>query len=317
MLIGGKREGREIEIASCRYESIVDDARAETNVIINFMQMLPEGLRIQPFKGVTKSIRDMPGEEIKLGDEAIDRELYISAIDVPSAKWLLSFSKVKDVLKLMLEEHQTSYITKRSVSLRRDGLDIKNFDEMIEKSLFISKVFDELLTAPWVYLSQKYQFDELIISSLGLPRVEGVINDFPIRVAINQSKSIELSIRIDLSQACSKDLEICGKQSTLEVQNPVEGYEELNNIVTIGMQSNSSTNAFRDLSLHDKIRSFFSRYPRSSIISSRLRLQINGRNDSMLEFLIHEALGLAQTLREAYKTPATLEDTEENPFREV
>ena len=166
--------------------------------------------------------------------EAIDNELYISAIDTSTTEWLLSFPKVREVLQLMISEHQTSHITKRSVSLRRDSLNINNFDEMIDKSLFISKVLDEHLSIPWLQLSQKYQLDDLVISSIGLPRLEGEIDDFPIRIAVNQSKVIELSIRIDLSQACSKDLEICGNQSSLEVANPVYEFEELNHIVSIG-----------------------------------------------------------------------------------
>ena len=295
MLLTGQHNNREIQISSVRYESIVDDPRDETELQLILKQTLPEGLRVHPFEGIDKKIKELPHTTIVIGHETIDKKLFIAAHDVHTSKWLLSFGPIKEVLKMILDEHLTSRIEGRSIYLRREGLSTNNFQEMIDKATFMATIIDDHLMLSWKQLIQRFNLDPIMIDSNGLPRVQGTIEDFPIRLSLNQNPEIMLNIRVDLTQSCPKDVEMCGHKSDAVIAYPIDYFEEVQKIARLGMNQNSlksqqTFQAFRNSALHDKIRSFFARYPYASLTNGRLRLQVTGRNDSMLEFFIKEIL---------------------------
>ena len=249
MLISGKFRNRDVQITTQYHESIVDDRRNETEIRIFLRQNLPNGLRIQPELSVDRKIRHSAPVEFKTGIEKFDNNLYIAAIDVPTAKWFIASAKARAVMNKMLKEHSTSKILGRSVMLRRNGYHVRKFDEALIEGFQMAEALDEQLLSAWKQCQSAFNMQNPIIDANGYPRIEGKVDEFAVRAAVNQGEHAILSVRVELGPHCSKDLELCGLQSDRMISRSPMTVEGLDDQMVIGLSAVNSLRIILDPNL--------------------------------------------------------------------
>lgn len=287
-----------VQIFARRIGGIDFEPRDETEFKIQLLNGLPEGLYIGPIKSMSKAMESEPDSRPISISESLDPKLIGLTVDPASTKTLLAHPEVQESLLAMVDGHPLCRVNNRNVILRTVGLSTDDFDDWVDKILFLATTLDNSVNRSWEELADKYTLRMRPPDRNGYPSLRGKVNGLNIKISINLASGLTTYLRVSLGPDFPHDLTLIGSQYPKpEGLVPLAEVDYGEVATAFAEYPKRAIPVLNAPEVKEVLTFLFKTIPKSDIQYGELRLRISGRLDTSLEGVLKESITIAQMLQ--------------------
>ncbi|MGC6506888.1 MAG: hypothetical protein ACON4U_00655 [Myxococcota bacterium] len=288
------------QIFARRLGSLEHEPRDETEFRIQLLNGMPEGLYVGPIVYSAKASEIEPeSKPTNIADE-LDPHLMALTQDPDATRYLMSHTEVRDALTALIDAHPLSRINNRMVSLRKIGIQTDDFDDWVDKVLYLVTTLDNCVNRAWESLADKYTLKLRPPDRNGYPALRGKIDGHQIKINLITADGLSTYIRVSLGSEFPHDLTLIGSEyAKPDGLVPLKGVDYGNVATAYADYPERAEIILNDENVKELLTFLFRTIPKSDIQYGELRLRINGRLDDALEGVINESISIAKMLFKA------------------
>jgi hypothetical protein len=289
-----------VQVYSRKLGGLDHEPRDETEFRIQLLNGTPEGLYICPIAHMSKAMELEPESRPISISKELDPSLFALAQDLDATEYLFSHQEILEALTALSDAHPLSKVNNRIVSLRKIGIDPDDFDDWVDKALFLATTIDSCVNRAWETVAEKFTLRLRPPDRNGFPALHGKIDGHQIKISITTGSGLTTYVRISLGVEFPHDLTLVGK----EYSKP-EGLVPMQNVDYDGLATAYSEYPERAIlilnnpEVKEVLKFIFETIPQSDIQYGELRLRIQGRLDKNLEGVLTESITVAKMLNYA------------------
>ena len=170
------------QVFARRLGGLNHEPRDETEFRIQLLNGMPEGIYIGPIAHMAKAMETESESRPTSISTELDPSLIALTQDEDATRYLLSHPEVREALTAFVDAHPLSRVNNRMVSLRKIGIAPNDFDDWVDKVLFLTTTLDNCVNRAWETLADKYTLRLRPPDRNGYPALRGKIDGQQVQI---------------------------------------------------------------------------------------------------------------------------------------